>query len=265
MPVLSLSELAQKYQLDPTKPFFPVNSLRLFYFIFNDYYTSGSQETQQLIEKVVPQIEAIFEARTQHRSNTSAATVQSDWEAVETPLAQLLATVDTPAIRDLFSQVFTYLNPLQDEFFVTNYQEIISQEKLSVSHLTLLLRIRAMDSIAFSTILAEIWRRHLDQGGTGAEAKVAVSLESLHHHFSLAYQLNDLVDTIVFARDDLDAGNFSPFKVIQKIAPDGVQAKELITNIIEELMTQTKLFPFPPELQTQVEVFYKELVGVIKR
>jgi hypothetical protein len=232
MPALPLRDLAEKYGVDATKPFFPVNSLRLFYSIINEYATQGSMVTNDAIGLIIPQIEAIVQARSDHRANSKTATLESDFETVEPLLAKLFELIDTPVVRGIFAQQITFLNPIQDEFFLSSYQEILGQDKLSVTHLTLLLRIRAMDSILFSTVLAELWRQ------SDTPPTPPLKLSSLHHHFNLLYQLNDLVDTVVFARDDLQAGNFSPFKVIQKIAPEPAEAKELITNLFSEFITQ---------------------------
>lgn len=247
----TLQESAEKYGISTARQFFPVNSLRLLYFFISGYFT---KEDPQVIEKVgslIPLIEAVFSARIQHRGKSPDATVQNDFTAVTAPLSEIYKVVDTPVVRHIFGQLFSYIYPLQDDLFLSVYQDMVADRPHDAHHLQSLLRIRAMDSIIFSTVISEII--HPDYYSP-----------AVHFHINLAYQINDLVDTVVFAKDDLESKAFSPFQVIQKIAPEPTAAKELIKNVLDDLLKKATTFAFPEMLQEEVVKYYLELVEVIK-
>lgn len=249
--------MAEKYGVNHKKPFFPLNSLRILYFMILDFYTQESESVREKMGTLIPKLEAVFSARTHYRGEHPQSTVQDEWKVVEQPLQDVFAVINTPGIHRIFEHYFTYLYPLQDECFLNAYQYISSDQPLSTNLLQLLLRSRAMDSIVFSTTVGELIREH------GKTADIKDLQKSLDWHINLVYQMNDLVDAIVFAKDDLEANNFSSFQVIRKIAPEANTAKELIKNTLTTFQEKGKIFPFPTELQKQVSEFYEELVGVV--
>jgi hypothetical protein len=252
----SLREIAQNTGINIEKPFFPVNSLRLLYYIIADHYTSENAEVREQVGSLIPKVEAIFAARTQHRKSDTTTTTKTDWESIQAPLQDVYRIIDTPKIRQVFESYFSYTLPLQDDLFLHLYTLMYGDQKVDKYTLRLLLRVRSMDSIVFSTLVAEILAKHSGKD----DASLALTL---HYHLQLAYQLNDLVDAIVFAKDDLEAKNFSPFEMIRRVAPEAQTAKELIKGLLEDFLQKTDQFVFPEALNTQVTEFYTLLAGVV--
>lgn len=251
----ALADLATKYNINPQKTFFPVNSLRLLYYLVSDHFTGNDEVIREKIGSLIPKVEAVIAARAQHRGSAETPTPESDLAAAALPLQDVYAVIDTPVVRNIFMELFSYLNPFQDELFLSLYQDIANNPVLTNQQLNVLLRIRAMDSIIFSTLINELIKTNLDRADSRSTA--------LHYQLNLAYQINDLVDTVVFAKDDLASGSFSPFQVIRKIAPDPGQAKELIKEKLENFRQQATVFPFPEPLHTQVLGFYDALIKVV--
>jgi hypothetical protein len=256
----ALSDLAQQYGINPNRSFFPVNSLRLFYFLISDFYTNGDVDAREKIGSLIPKIEAVLAARSQHRKSVPEANAQTDWGAIQQPLQDVYAVIGTPKVQQVFEEYFGYTIFMQDDCFLHLYSMIYDNQKMDLHLLNLLLRTRSMDSILFSTVIAEIIALKTGQIANPDLAKMSVLL---HYHIQLGYQLNDLVDAIVFAKDDLEAKNFSPFEVIRRIAPEPQAAKELIGQLFEEYKTKMTLFPTATNLQTHMLAFYNELIGAV--
>jgi hypothetical protein len=251
---------AESYGMTTTRPFFPVNSLRLLYYFLSDFYTNGNPDVREKITQLITVIEAIFEARTKSRTTGESANPQKEYEIVKAQFFSLFTIVDTPKVRHILEELFVYLYPLQDELFFHFYQEVFGQKELSSQHLLTLLKVRAMDSVVFSTIISELITLYLAENFKTEQESI---YHSLTWHINLAYQINDMVDAIVYAKDDLAAENFSPFRVIQKITADPASAKELIQKTLQDLQKKAEIFPFPEPLQAQVVEFYTELVSVV--
>jgi hypothetical protein len=258
-----ISELSSKYGVNSSKPYFPVNSLRLLYFIISDFYSAGNQELLEKVGQLVPKVEAVFTARTEHRGTATQATPKSDYDAALPALEEIYALVGSPSVHQTFDYLFSTLYPLQDDLFLSLYQNITSEKPLAVQDMLLLLKVRSMDSIIFANVLANLIGKFLSGSYEGKGTNLDEIKLALQWQLNLAYQLNDLVDTVVYAKEDLEANSFSPFQVIRKIAPEANAAKELIKNTLNDLRQKTSVFPFPPELQEQVNTFYTELIGVV--
>ncbi len=260
VPNTSIKAKSEAYGMTTTRPFFPVNSLRLLYFFLSDFYTNSNQDARDKITQLITVIETVFDARAKTRTSGENADPQKDYEAVKSQFFPIFTIVDTPKVHHILEELFVYLYPLQDELFFHFYQEVFGQKELTSQHLLTLLKVRAMDSIVFSTIITELITTYLAENYKADQDKV---YQSLTWHINLAYQINDMVDAIVYAKDDLAAENFSPFRVIQKITADPTQAKELIQNTLQDLQKKAEIFPLPEPLQAQVVEFYGELISVV--
>ncbi len=252
----TLHELAESYGIQSSKAFFPVNSLRLLYYLISDFYSGNNADIREHIGSLIPKVEAVLAARTQFRANSPAASLKDDWQAIHGPLRDVFEVVNTPKAHQVFEEFFSYTLPLQDESFLHLYNLIYGGQQADLHTLKLLLRVRSMDSIIFSTLIEEVLaqqRVQLDEN----------SVLSIHYHVQLAYQLNDIVDAIVFAKDDIEEKNFSPFEVIRRIAPEPQDAKQFIHGILEEFQQSAENFVFPTELQGSVLSFYQNLMNVV--
>jgi hypothetical protein len=263
MSSFSITEAATSYGLNPNRNFFPVNSLRLLYFLIADFYTGGNAEVREKIGVLIPKVEAVLTARAKAHTKSGSDNPESDLAGAAATIQDVYQVIDTPTIRRCFEQYFSYLFPLQDSVFVGFYQRIKGNDVLTSSDLVALLKVRAMDSILFSCLISEIIQHHLQSTGSPADSSLARLPVALDFHLNLAYRLNDIIDSIVFAKDDLEAGNFSPFQVIRKVAPEATQAKEMIKSLLSTFHSQTHVFAFPAGLHTQVEAFYTSLSEVV--
>jgi hypothetical protein len=263
-PTSSLTlQLAEQYEVNSQRPFFPVNSLRLFYFMISDHLTQNNTDVLEKVGSLIPKVEAVLADRTQHRSTNPEATAETDHAESRDTVGEVYKVIDTPFVRYTFDHLFTYLYPLQDDLFINFYQAMSNDHAITAQHLMLLLKTRAMDSILFSTLIGQLTNgvNHIIE--TEGVASFEQLQTSLDWHINLAYQINDLIDAVVFAREDIQADAFSLFQVIRKSAPEAEAAKELIKNTLADLQSKTTLFPFPGELQTKVNQFYKELIDVV--
>lgn len=260
-----LQSLVTEYGVNTGKPFFPVNSLRILYFFISDVFSGKNADLREKIGSLIPKVEAVFATRAKLREANAETTIAQELAAAAAPIQDVYAVIDTPNVHSIFNQVFSYLYPLQDGFFLSQYHMISSETPLTATELYTLLSVRAMDSIVFSTLISEMVQQYMTPEMKAKLAQQSIGLDVLlHHHVNLAYQINDLVDAIVFAKGDLETGSFSPFQVIRKVAPEPATAKELIKTTLDELKAKGSLVTFPNPLQQQVTQFYEELVGVVR-
>lgn len=225
----TLAEFAAQFEVDAAKPFFPVNSLRLLYFIIADHYAPGNTDLIQKISDAIPLVEAVFTARAEYRRENAQATPVSEKAAAAAAIEKLHNEVGTPGSQAALDQLFGFIYPLQDSILSTLFQDYSQDGPLSDSHLALLLRTRAMDSFVFSKVLGELIAKAVPMSTTDQAAMQAEIDLQLH----LMYQLNDLVDAVVYAKDDIEANNFSPLQMIRKIAPQPQDTKTLILSMID--------------------------------
>jgi hypothetical protein len=261
----SLKAAAKKYGISSERQFFPVNSLRLLYFLIVDFYTDGDSASREKVEQLIPKVEAVLAARSKHRAEGGEKNPESDLFAAIGPLQEVYGVIDTAGVRRSFQNFFCSLFPLQDTIFICLSQRMNNGENLTSSDLVELLKVRSMDCVLFATLINEIIQEFLRGKGNEASSnkKLAELPLSLDHHLSLIYQVNDLVDSIVFAKNDLDAGNFSPFQIIRKVAPEANQAKEMIKEMLSLFNKQTSIFPFSGPLQAQYLTFCQDLTAVV--
>lgn len=260
----TIASLSAKYQVNKDKPFFPLNSLRLVYLIFAETVAVASDQVRdrrgQDIIALIPKVQALLDARTSHRAETPEATLETEWQAVQPALHDILAIIDSPKVRAMFDHVFSYIFPLQDTLLISLYNDLSKGKQFAIQDIYSIFHIRSMDSIIYSGLVNAVLERDVPEEMIPADLQL-----SLNYKLSALYQLNDLVDAIVYAKEDLEHKNFSPFELIRKASANVDEAKEMIKGIATTFERRIHAFPLgeqPEELLTQ---FTHELVNVISR
>lgn len=215
----SLASFAQQFKVDSSKAFFPVNSLRLLYFMIAEKYVPGNEKLIDQINKAIPLVEATV-------NNNSPETIDA-----------LLTVVNSPKLKEAVLHFHATLSAIQSDILAALYRDFTADGPLNESHLKLLLRTRAIDSYLYATMISESIYQHTQFAGDKAE-ELTTLLES---NLNTLYQLNDLVDSIVYAKDDIQADNFSPLQMMRKIAPQPQDTKTLIKEIQEQLSEKIQI------------------------
>ncbi|MEO8581015.1 MAG: hypothetical protein ABI425_00370 [Patescibacteria group bacterium] len=260
----SITSLAEKYQVNKDKPFFPLNSLRLVYLIFAETISVTNDTVRdrrgQDILALIPKVQALLDARTTHRAEKPDATLETEWQAVQPAIIDILAIVDSPKVRMLFEHVFSYIFPLQDTLLISLYNDLSNNKPFAIQDIYSIFHIRSMDSIVYSGLVAAVLEKDV------SPEMLPVDLQlSLNYKLSALYQLNDLVDAIVYAKEDLEHKNFSPFELIRKAAKNVDEAKEMIKGIASTFEKRIHAFPLGEQTEILLTEFSHELVNVISR
>lgn len=260
----TLSSLSEKYQVNKDKPFFPLNSLRLVYLIFAETIAVPNDAIRerrgQDIIALIPKVQAMLDARTTHRAEQAEATLETEWQAVQPAIQDILTVVDSPKVRNLFEHVFSYIFPLQDTLLISLYNDLSNQKRFAIQDIYSIFHIRSMDSIVYSGLVSAVLEKDVPPEMLPADLQL-----SLNYKLSSLYQLNDLVDAIVYAKEDLEHKNFSPFELIRKAASNVEEAKEMIKGIASTFEKRIHAFPFGEQTENLLTEFSHELVNVISR
>lgn len=259
---ISVSAIAQKYQVNVGKPHFPLNTLRLVYLIFAESIAAHNsdhvQARTQDILSIIPKIQALTDARSTHRSEQAELSLQSEWAAVQPALEDLYQIIDTPSVRQSMETVFSYVFPLQDTLLMSLYSDLASGKKFSMQDVMSIFHIRSMDSIVYSSLVGAIIRKHAEAADLPVNFQLA-----LNYKLNALYQLNDLVDALVYAKDDLESQNFSPFEIIKKVATDATEARQLIITVANTFEQRIANFPLGEQTESLITDFGHQLIGVI--
>lgn len=260
----TITSLSEKYQVNKAKPFFPLNSLRLVYLVFAETVAVSNDSVRerrgQEIITLIPKVQALLDARTTHRAEDPQATLETEWQAVQPAIQDILSIVDSPKVRVLFEHVFSYIFPLQDTLLISLYNDLSNEKKFAIQDIYSIFHIRSMDSILYSGIVCAVLEKD-----TPAEMLPPGLQLALNYKLSALYQLNDLVDAIVYAKEDLEHKNFSPFELIRKAAQNVEEAKDMIKGMATTFEKKIHAFPLGEQTESLLTEFSHELVGVISR
>lgn len=259
---LSIPQLADKYQVNVGKPHFPLNTLRLVYLIFAETIAPANPEvvarrTQDIL-RIIPLVQGMLDARSNHRAEQAEATMETEWQAVQEHIGSIYAVNDTPTIRRAMEHIFSFVFPLQDTLLLSLYNDLTNNKKFTAQDIYTIFHIRSMDSILYSSLVGEIINRDIAPEELPNNYQMAI-----HYKLNALYQLNDLVDSIVYAKDDMNSKNFSPFELIRKTATNGEEARSLITSIATAFEKRIKTFPLTDDTERLINDFGHQLVGVI--
>lgn len=257
----ALSELATKFDIDSTRPFFPVNTMRLFYLILADGLTGSNPEAIDKVKKIIPLISGLFSARDEFLSDSQDSTPLEEVQATSGNLTDILTLTNTPVVHHTFDLLFSDLYPLQENLLLA-LDRHLGEETLGPTDLTSILKIRAMDAVVYSTVIHQTILPHLT---SPRQESIAYTPTAIHWQVNLTLQLNDLADAIIHAKDDLEADSATLINIAKKIIKSPDELDDLINSVIDHIRARSAKLPFPQPLQGTVKAYHQAIIDRILR
>lgn len=257
-PALLLAELAKTYNINSNKPFFPVNSMRLYYLLLGHGLSQGDSETLETINKVIPRISAILDARDLALADKkNKANPSSEFEHCRKSLERLLDEVDTPELRQSLQLVFSDIYPIQ-EALLSSIDQYLKRDELAETDLYATLKIRAMDSVLYASVIDAVVAQHASPEGPSK-----LHLNPIYWQINVSLQINDLVDAIVYAKQDLASKSATLVEIIKRIDRQDKDLIATVDGIVTHLIKQTKHVPLEAQVQTLIDHYNEILTKVI--
>lgn len=268
-----LSELAKQYTINIQKPHFPVNTLRLYYLLLVDSLTQGHKVALDKANQIIPKISTLLNTREQYAGRSTPNPVE-ELKTCKPQIEAIKTIIDTPIVDSIISHLFTYIYPLQDQLLIS-LDHNLKQPQLTPADLLTTIKIRAMDSIAYSSLLGEIIHSYKKQDTSNKSESSSdhisqldarrYDLDAIHWQINLTSQINDLIDAVVYAQQDLEAGTATLIDIIRKINPEPNAAEQLLTETFNTLLQKSTSFPLPEATQTVINDFNHNLIAVLRQ
>lgn len=250
--MITIDQITTNHNIDKNKENFPVNTIRLFYLIFiYSLVTDNPQDKANKMIQAIPIIGSILEKRTDLRLSGEKQDINAEWLAVKGEISKLNQIINSPINKTTFTHLFSITLPAQEILLFNIISQAQGEEKsLSPTDIIATLKLRAMDSVAYSSFVSSLINQ--------PEHDIAI-----HYLTNLAYQVNDLLDSILFAKEDTDNNNFSPFEIIRKSAKDSTEARLIIKSILDKLIEDKGQVTLPAQTEQLVDQFFTMLLDVI--
>ena len=259
-----IHKIATKHTISTDKPYFPVNTMRLFYLMITDGLTGGNQEVISKVKELVPKISAIFDARDLFLSDNQESNPLQEVQACRQAVDDIFAITNTPVVHHTFDLLFSDLYPLQENLLLA-LDRHLDEESLQARDLTSILKIRSMDAVVYSTLIYQVIISHHANKGVEVYSTPSYQTTPLHWQINIALQINDICDAVIYAKDDLEAGSATLIDILKKISTDPTEIEKIIYSVLSTLENESSKLPFPQPLQSQVRDFHKALISTIKQ
>lgn len=248
--MLTIAQIAQQHGIDTNKENFPVNTIRLFYLILiYSFITDNPKDAADKMIQVIPLVSSVLEKRTDLRLSAEEKNINNEWQTVETELNEIEKII--PGGKTSFVYLFSTVLPTQEDILFNIVNQAQSDGKVfKPTDIVATLKLRSMDSIAYSHLVCQLINQ--------PEHNLAINYLT-----NLVYQVNDLMDSILFAKEDTENNNFSPFEIIRKSAQDSAEAKTMIKSLVEKFLNDKSQVSLPPQVQIIVDEFLMMLTAVL--
>jgi hypothetical protein len=248
--MMTIQQIATNHNIDATKENFPVNTIRLFYLIIiYSLVTDNPQEKAEKIVKSIPLVSSILSKRTDLRLSEQEKNIDNEWQQNQAELDQLNQLI--PKASQSFTYLFSMLLPFQEDLLFNIVNQAQNEGKVfNPTDTVSTLKLRALDSIAYSHLVCQLVNQ--------PKHNLAI-----HYLTNLVYQVNDLLDSILFAKEDTDNNNFSPFEIVRKSTKNSAEAKNLIKAILNKLTSDKTQVQLPSESQQLVDEFFDMLINIL--
>lgn len=250
---IDISQKAKDWGINYQKPFFPVNSMRFFYLLLVDHETAGNQEAIDKVNQAVPKVSAILDQRERLMLDSPSASPIEVLEGCQQQISDLLAVVNSPNMATAINYLFTSTFPLQ-QTLLTGLNRHFEAPNLAVADLMMILKIRAMDSALYSATMVELINSYKSE----AERQQRPSIDVL---INQTLQLNDLVDAVVYAKQDIEAGNATIIEIVKKTEA-AKDPEAFIRKTLDELYPKGDYISGIPEIITFLDKLKDVAFGV---
>jgi hypothetical protein len=116
-----------------------------------------------------------------------------------------------------------------------------------------------MDSVVYSTIIHQVILKHSPH----IEQTTYTQVSPIHWQVNLTMQINDLVDSIIHAKEDLENQSAPLINILKRILTNSNEVEAVVNNILDTLVTQSTKLPFPQPLQGHINTFNQQLIATL--
>lgn len=247
----NLSQLATRYQVDQNKEHYPLNTIRILYLILIETLSDQPEQGAQVILDLIPEIRAILDKRISLRLETDQKNPANEIAEIKEQIQKIDQILPANNVVVTIEHLFSYALPIQESLLVGLLSRAQEDQKVfDINDVHATLNLRSMDSLLYSQIVCDIVKK--------PEQNLAI-----HSLTNLCYQLNDLVDSIIFAKEDTTDNNFSAFEIIRKSVQDSNAAKALIKTLARELVESIKTIKLPNNTTQLVYEYVDSLASLL--
>lgn len=248
----TIEEITRKYNIDQSKDHYPLNTIRVLYLILIETIVQDKENVAKQMIEAIPLVRELLDKRIETRLSGQEKNLNLEIESVEPTIKSLENILTNSAhLRSTIEQLFASTLPIQETILFGIVNKAKSPDKIfSANDVNTTLCMRSVDSILYSQILCDL-------------INIKEYNLSIHSLVNLTYQINDFVDSIVFAQEDTNEQNFSAFEVMRKAVPDSQAAKNLIRTNLQEMLLNANSINFPAETKVLIKEFLDSLVGVL--
>lgn len=260
---LDLVPLAERFKVNIGKSLFPLNSLRIFYLMLVRDLTDGNETALEMMNAAVPKISAVADACDNlHPSDLSPAVIHG--KLTETREA-LLSIIDTPALRYDFEVIWE--------------QQLVIQYLKNADHIKQLVSTNDTKTLPFDVFLQLLDMRSIDHFLYAQVVYAIVSTNGLStaipYHplkdtptvlrqcIKTIQQINDLVDAVCYAHQDLEAQSGHLIKFIMTYADTPQQRVSIIREILMTLQQDLQGIALSSPAYQNVQTYAAHLIGVL--
>lgn len=259
----TIQSLSQKYSINTSKRHFPVNTMRLLYLLIADGLTDHNSTVTDAVNQIIPKISATFDARDAFLQDNKDTNPLLEIQACRQSINDIFAKVNTPIVHHTFDLLFSDLYPLQENLLIS-LDRHLSEDKLSPNDLSSILKIRAMDSVVYSSIIFQIIQQHQADQGNDPWNSTNYSTSPIHWQINTTLQINDIADAIIHAKQDLAVNAATIIDIAKRVGGSPEKTIQVLNDTLDKLLKQSQKFPFPQPLQKTINDFNQSLIDTIK-
>ncbi|MBK9745803.1 MAG: hypothetical protein IPO91_03400 [Chloroflexi bacterium] len=260
---LHLLPLAQQFNCNIERNYFPLNSLRIFYLMLVRDLTNGDAVALLTTNLVVPKVSAIQDS-VESLSESDIEDSQQIHESLGESRLALFEVIDTPQLR------YDIEVTLQQVLIPRQFKELnafINQPKQDTpaspdAALHRLLQIRNMNHFLYAQVISSIIAQRRQHNGLTPFHPRLNTDSVIRRCVSIIMQLNDLVDAICHAQNDLQSGSATLIELAcRSVKPEGVE--DLLRRILHTLQRELDRLPLSAPADLHVRTFAARLVDVL--
>lgn len=249
-------ELAQQYKVKTDKPHFPMNTLRLFYLILTRDLTGGSEAALDMTNQAVPMISSYIDT-----ANKWSISPDKLLDTLVDPRTKIVDLVEVPALNDKLKQAW---EREQLPLYLANKSIVPEHLQGSLTQrFQQLLDNRSVEAIVYSSVVGTIIRKHHPPPTPATYNPLVDTADTIYLTIRLMQQLNDVVDAIVYAKQDLENDKAPLITIVQETINSPEEQVAFYREIIMRLLDRIAHLPLSQPGRSNVHAFGQMLDRVL--
>lgn len=259
------SQLAETYKVNIEKPYFPLNTMRLFYLILTMNLTSNDRVAIDKVNRVIPKISSYLDVGDLlgPKMKLNAISYAEIHQAFDKARQEILDLIDSPTLEYHLRVTWEENHFLTQHILLKDFDEARSIPLNQI--FWQLMTLRTYDHFVYAQVIGSIIREHrLTSVSYKPFDPFQNTQTAIGKAVMIMLQMNDITDAICYAKQDIASKSATLIRVVSHRLQSSQAVIEFYRDTLRQLREKIKQLALSDSALHDIHTYARLLENVLE-